>query len=161
MNTRCCRWNLDLVRWLLTEIHYATSHLHLTLSFTHTHARAHICVCVCALETLKRVLNLYVISNVLYGSKCWTFLSQIKRRLETEWCVVQLKTAKNIDEVWRKILTLRKLTPSIRINQLESLKHIIVERRLGECKTYRAYWRQEKQEEKLSKRLHFCEWMAG
>lgn len=35
------------------------------------------------LETMKRILNCYVISVLLYGSGCWAISSQMKKRLET------------------------------------------------------------------------------
>lgn len=97
-----------------------------------------------SLETEKRDLNCYAISNLLYDSDCWRISIKMKRLEAMD--VALMTNTKNIPgrehlknkEDLRKMGTTRKLRITIRKRQPKFMRHIMREEGLGSL-TLRGY----------------------
>ena len=89
------------------------------------------------IKTRKRVLDCYVITNLLYASECWTVSAHMRSKLEAAemWFyrrMLKIPWRLNItnEEVLKKKGAERKLLQTVRRRQLEFLGHVMRKERL-------------------------------
>lgn len=101
------------------------------------------------LETEKRVLNCYILSNFLYSSKCG---QSYTKRLEV--------TSDSTDKCWEchEIFKENRDYNETTIRK-KKIKFMGDKERLSKFNTHRVYWIQEKQRETVINLSDMFEWM--
>ena len=84
------------------------------------------------IKTRKRVLDCYLMTNLLYASECWTISAHMRSKLEAAemWFyrrMLKIPWTDHVtnEEVLKKIGTKRKLLTSVRKRLLEFLGHVM------------------------------------